>query len=88
MRICKIFTEGTYRFICTVMEEEDGMFSCAIEFTSNAGDLPTNIGTLEMKGSFSSAVVAMGATEHHGRALICQHSDLAQYLATGAEQEE
>ena len=88
MRICKIFTEGAYRFICTVMEEKDGMFSCAIEFSSDENACLTNIGSLEMSGRFGSAAVALDAVEHYGRTLVCQQSDLAQYLATRAEQEE
>jgi hypothetical protein len=87
MRICKIFTEGAYRFICVIKEEKDGTFSCAIEFTSNEDDPSTNVGSLEMSGRFSSAVVALGAVEHYGRALICQHGNLAQYLAATVEQE-
>ena len=88
MPITKIFTEGVYRFACTANEGKDGVFSCGIEFISDESDILSNVGTVKMAVHFSSAVAALGAAERYGRQLICQHGDLAQYLAMKAGPEE
>jgi len=88
MRIFQTFTEGGYHFTCIVLQGEDGAFSCAIEFTPLENATGKNVGSVEMRAYFASAVVALRAAEHYGRQLICQHSDLPQYLATKMDLEE